>query len=67
MKQTTILPLTAKLYRALFEISALRDEVRALEMAPDSESRYLVRLALLEAAAVRLADEYEQRDDVRSH
>ena len=63
-------PKTAsKLYRALFEISALRDEVRALacEMPEQTESRYLLRLDLLEAAAVRLADACEQRGDRRSH
>ena len=60
---------TSKLYRALLEISALRDEVRALacEMTPDTESRYLLRLDLLEAAAVRLADQCEQGGDARSH
>ena len=60
---------TSKLYRALFEISALRDEVRALacEMTQEIESGYLARLDLLEAAAVRLVDECEQRGGTRSH
>ncbi len=59
----------AKLYRALFEISALRDEVRALacEMSQEIQSGYLSRLDLLEAAAVRLADECEQRGGTCSH
>jgi len=61
--------MASKLYRALFEISALRDQVRALacEMTQDTESRYLLRLDLLEAAAVRLVDEREQRGGARAH
>jgi hypothetical protein len=60
---------TSKLSAALFEISALRDEVRALacELTLASESRYRSRLELLEAAAVRLMDECEQRGHTRSH
>jgi hypothetical protein len=61
--------MTSKLYRALLEMSALRDEVRALagEMTQETESRYLSRLDLLEAAAVRLADQCERRGGTRSH
>ena len=59
----------SKLYRALLEISALRDEVRALggEMTQEIESGYLSRLDLLEAAVVRLVDQCEQRGGTRSH
>ena len=58
-----------KLYRALFDISTLRDEVRALacEMAPEDESRLLRRLDLLEVTAVRLIDESELDRRVASH
>ena len=61
--------MTQKLYRALFEISTLRNEVRALaaEMVPADESRFLFRLDLLEAAAVRLVDESELHRRVPSH
>ena len=58
-----------KLYAALFEIATLRDEVRALssEMTSIDESRFLSWLDFLEAAAVRLVDDREQRRCVSSH
>jgi len=58
-----------KLYRALFDISTLRNEVRALacEMTRERELRFLLRLDLLEEAAVRLVDESELRRKVQSH
>jgi len=61
--------MTSELYRALFEIPALRHEIRALacETTQYTESRYLLRLDLLEAAAGRLVDQCEQRGDARSH
>jgi hypothetical protein len=61
--------MTSKLYRALFEISALRKEVRALagEIPEAAESRYLSQLDLLEAAAARLADGCDRRDRSASH
>ena len=61
--------MTRKLYAALFEIATLRDEVRALssEMTGIDESRFLSRLDFIEAAAVRLVDDCEQRRRVASH
>jgi hypothetical protein len=60
---------TQKLYDALFGISTLRQEVSALaaEMTRRDESRFLVRLGLLEAAAIRLIDESELHGRVSSH
>jgi hypothetical protein len=45
--------------RALFEISRLREEVHALRhgMASAAASRLLLRLALLEVAAILLLDD----------
>ncbi|HEX8254069.1 MAG TPA: hypothetical protein VF846_13060 [Thermoanaerobaculia bacterium] len=50
--------MTEKLYRALFQISTLRDEVRALRCESGSvdDSRFLMHLDVLEAAAVSLID-----------
>ncbi len=58
-----------QLYAALFAIATLRDEVRALssEMTSIDESRFLSRLDFLQAAAVRLVDDCEQRRRVCSH
>ncbi len=60
---------TQKLYRALFDISTLRDEIRALScnMRRTDESRFLLRVDFLEAAAVRLVDHSEQHRRVSSH
>ena len=60
---------TGPLYRALFGLSALRDEIRALapEMTPADQSRLLYRVEILEAAAVELVDEYEQRARIAEH
>ena len=61
--------MTRKLYGALFEIPALRDEVRALgsEMSSIDQARFLLQLELLEATAVRLVPETERCLRVASH
>jgi len=61
--------MTRKLYGALFEIPALRDEIRALSSETSSidQARFLLQLDLLEATAVRLVAETEQCFRVASH
>ena len=61
--------MTQRLYRALFGLSALRDEIRALagEMSPADQSRFLFRVKLLEVTAVELVNQYERQASIASH
>jgi hypothetical protein len=62
MKRRSLL--SNKLYRALFEISSLRGDVK--NFGPDA-ARFLSRLDDLESKANRLADRVETRHSVASH
>lgn len=54
-----------KVYRALFDISALRDEVCSLT-EPDAE-RLMHRIEHLEAKALQLLDRFETQQHIPAH
>jgi hypothetical protein len=56
-------------YRALFETSLLRDEVHnfGAELAEAEAMRFLSRIDHLEAAALRLVEQFEQQQNTFAH
>jgi hypothetical protein len=54
-----------KVYRALFDISALRDEVGSL--TADDAERFIHRIDHLEAQALQLIDRFETQHHVSAH
>jgi hypothetical protein len=62
-------PSAPKLYGTLFEISAMRQQVRELGVDPSdyAAARFLSRLGEVEAQAMRLLDRLETRRGVVTH
>ena len=62
-------PVVPNLYRALFDISLMRDEVTGLraELADTEAARLLSRLESVERVALRLIEDVESRAKVAAH
>ena len=62
-------PIVPTLYRALMTMSVLRDEVNGFggDLEDAQAARYMARIQELEAKALRLLDNVEQRQRVIRH